>query len=770
MPRKRVWMVAAVLPAAVLLAAVLPRAALAVTDDDVRRAIDRAKEFLINTQGPDGDWPEAKHQFADSACGHTEMALFTLVVMGEHPNREVISKALDAVLARNLTYNYALSFRAMTLARVERKFSSPRRELIRAALKADVAALVDAQGSLGGWTYSKMTSSQQQPIYDFSNTQMVLLALREAAEAGIEIPNTVWQKAQDLFYKRQEQDGGWAYSENTTGPPKTSYGSMTAVGLASIFITSDNLEPARGCPCRGGKSAATTGEVDRRIDAALGWLEKRFVPLGNPGWTEQEKALIPYWLYAVERVGGTAGYKYFGTHDWFKEGAELVLKYQGPDGSWGRSIPETCFTTLFLFKGRAPILFNKLQFKGDWNMHRRDIANLTAYFERIKEQPFHWQTVSLQGPVEELHDAPILYITAESIPTMSNTEKAKLRRFTDTGGTILFEASCGNPDVRRWFATFAKSVWPEWTLKTLPQDHATYSEPYVLKPRPQIWGLSDDLRTFLFYARDDVSCSWTVRAFAGKEYLFHWGINLVAYATDNGPLRAKLVPYEPAKSDRYATAPTRGPKDTVRVVRVKYAGAWEANRHYRPFDGLARTLLGKAKITLKAEEGGTAPSALGDCDAAYLVGTGALTLPEGEGQALKDYLAKGGWLWAEAAGGSIAFDKALQKLAADLGWELKLLPKEHPLMTGKFKTGVGYDVTKGVQFRRALKTRRTNSPFVDWYGIYQDGKLVGVYSPLDLLFSATGYEAYGCLGYETPDAVAAATNVIVYLTDRAATK
>jgi hypothetical protein len=143
MPRKRVWMVAAVLPAAVLLAAVLPRAALAVTDDDVRRAIDRAKEFLINTQGPDGDWPEAKHQFADSACGHTEMALFTLVVMGEHPNREVISKALDAVLARNLTYNYALSFRAMTLARVERKFSSPRRELIRAALKADVAALVD---------------------------------------------------------------------------------------------------------------------------------------------------------------------------------------------------------------------------------------------------------------------------------------------------------------------------------------------------------------------------------------------------------------------------------------------------------------------------------------------------------------------------------------------------------------------------------------------------------------------------------------------------
>ena len=764
--------VLAALAAVLLAATVCPRAALAVTDDDVRKSIDRAKEYLINSQGRDGTWPEMQYGNADLPCGHTEMALYTLAVIGEHPNHEVMSKAIDAVLGRKTTFNYAIAFRAMALAHLQNKFSPARRELIRAALKQDVAQLVDAQGSLGGWSYAKATSSKAMPIYDFSNTQLVILALREAALAGVEIPSSTWQKAQDLFYKQQKADGGWAYSENTTGQgvPTTSYGSMTAVGLASIYITSDNLEPGRGCPCKMGVSTKVSGEVDRRMDDALAWLEKNFSPMGNPQRPDMNNSLFPYWLYAAERVGGSAGYKYFGNHNWFKEGAEAVIKFQGPDGSWAGRIPETCFSTLFLFKGRAPVLFNKLQFKGEWNAHRRDIASLTGYFERVKEQPFHWQIVGLQGPVEELHDAPILYISAESVPTLTDPDKEKLRHFTDTGGTILCEASCGSPKVRMWLTKLAKDLWPDWPLKSLPQDHPVYADPYTLKVHPDLWGANDGMRTFLFFAHDDVSCSWNVKAFAGKEHLFQLGVNIVAYATDHSPLRAKLEPWEPAKSERYVTAPTHGPKDAVRVARVKYEGGWNVGRNYRPFERLTKMLLEKAKITLKTEEDGVAPSALGDADAAYLVGAGPVVLADAEQQALKDYVTKGGWLWAEAAQGSLVFDKAFQKLAADLGWELKLLPADHPLMTGKFTTAAGFNVAKGVQFRRALKMRRTSSPFADFFGIYQDGKLVGVYSSLDLMFSTTGYEAYGCLGYQTPDAVAAATNLVVFLTDRAADK
>ena len=67
-------------------------------------------------------------------------------------------------------------------------------------------------------------------------------------------------------------------------------------------------------------------------------------------------------------------------------------------------------------------------------------------------------------------------------------------------------------------------------------------------------------------------------------------------------------------------------------------------------------------------------------------------------------------------------------------------------MTGQFKTALGYDLTKGVQFRRSLKLLRQGKPSAQLEGIYQDGKLVGLYSPFDVVFSSTPYEAYGCKG------------------------
>jgi len=761
------------LVAAVAATALVPPAAFAVTDDDVLKAIERGKEFLIGLQHPDGSWPEVKFETAPTPCGHTEMALFTLVAIGLHPNRETVAKGLDAVIARKLDYNYAIAFRTMALARLQNTFAADKRDLIRAALKSDAMWLMRTQGEMGGWSYDTTKQAHRLGPYDLSNAQMTILALREATLAGIEVPNAIWKNAQDLYCRAQFTDGAWDYREAKYLAPNSTkgYGSMTAAGLASLFITSDNLDPGRGCPCKNGVSNKTVSDLDRKIDSALDWMEKNFDAAGNPkakNWGKE--GFFPYWLYSVERVGAAAGYKYFGQRNWYKEGADMIVNCQRPDGAWMGGlgpVADTCFCLLFLYKGRAPILFNKLQYKGDWNLHRRDIANLTAYSERVKEQPFHWQIVKLSAPLAELHDAPILYITAEAPPPFTEGEREKLRAFTDTGGTILFEASCGNPVARRWFIQFAKQVWPEWPLKTIGPEHPTYCDPYALKQRPEIMGIHDGVRTMVFFAVEDVSCQWTTKALAGREYLFQWGVNLFTYATDHQPLRAKLSATEPTKADRYTATPRKGAKDTLQVARLKYDGAWNVGRNYRLFDNLASRLSKNAGITLKVEEDGLKAADLGARDAAYLTGAGPITLAEAERDALKQYLAKGGFLWAEAAGGSAAFDQAMKTLAGEAGWELKLLTAEHPLMTGKFKTGVGFSLTAGVQFRQALRMRRLTRPCADFFGIYQDGKLVGVYCPFDVLYSATGYEAYGCLGYLPPDALAAATNMAVFLTDRA---
>jgi hypothetical protein len=734
----------------------------AITDDDVVKAIEKGKAYLISLANPDGSFSKS---FDVIPVGERSVLFYmTLAYLGEPPSREYMAKGLDYLLRIDVMKDlgnrqgYSVPIHIMGLSYVYNKVPPNKRTAIRLKIQEDLMYLIRGQATNGGWRYGLKGGAD----YDFSVTQWPILAMREANLVGIEFPTDCLVKARELYFKGQNPDGGWAYQ---TG---NSYGSMTAAGLASLFIITDVLDPASGCPCTGGKTRRHDLEAERRMESALGWLGKNFAAPGSPRGPNDPPEFNLYGLYCAERVGIAGGYKYFGDHNWYKEGAENLVKNQGPDGAWNNQI-DTCFALLFLYKGRAPILFNKLKFDGTWNAHRRDMANLVGFVEREKEQPFHWQIVELKAPLDELHDAPILYITPESIPQFSDTDKKKLRAYTDTGGTVLFEASCGNPQVRKWFQNFAKEIWPEWTLKPLGPDHPSYSDPNPLERRPEVLGLDDGMRTFLFYSMDDVSCPWQTKAYTAREYLFKWGINLFTYAMDRAPLRAKLAPPEAPKADRYATPLKAGAKNALRLVRLKYDGPWMTNRNYSGFERIAAALQKRAAVALKVDDAGVAPSALGDQEVAYLVGnTKEITLADADKQALKAYLAKGGFLWAEGAGGSIAFGDAVKQLATDLGWELKPLRRSDPILTGKFKAAVGYDLTNGVQFRRVLKVDRASQAYAPLDGIYQDGKLVGVYSPLDVVFSVTPYEAYGNRGYESADALAVAANIVVYLTDRAA--
>jgi len=739
--------------AAGLAGAVAAQPAGAVTDREIVEAIEKGQKWLINQRGGDGVWPEGQRR------GERPMAVFTLVYTGIHPNKEALGRGMDALLATpDLNQTYAVSMRCMAYAYLQRKLSGKKRDLVRKAMKQDARWLVEAQGSHGGWNYTSLGGSGGR--YDFSNTQMAMLALREAALAGCEIPQITWKRAQDLYFNNQCQDGGWKYQ----GKGPTGYGSMTAAGLASIFITMDNLNLASGCPCRGGRSRRAGEEFERRADAALAWLEKHFQPNTNPGKGGGWKN---YWLYAVERVGIAAGYKYFGKHNWFEEGAGHLIKAQKGNGSWG-DIPKTCFAILFLHKGRSPVVFNKLEFDGVWNAHRRDIANLTSYFRKMKEQMLQWQIVSLKAPVSELHDAPVLFITAESVPKFSDEDKKKLRTFTDTGGTILFEASCGNRAVRTWAPDFFDEVWPEWPLKPLGPEHGSYKDPHRLQRRPEILGKHDGMRTFLFYAMDDISCPWQLKAFAGREYLFQWGINLHAYATDRSPLRAKLAARFEKEKDRYPDKAHPGARKSLKVVRLEYGNpGWLTNRNYGCWDRVQAYVEKKAGVSLTVNEEGTAPGALGDADVAYLTGPGNIPLAEDQKQALKAYLQKGGFLWAEASGGSAAFTGAFRKLCLQMGLTFKRIPQTEPILNGRFDGPAnGYSLISGVKFKRSLQIARLGRKHAELMGVYDGDNLVGVFSPFDILFSMTGYNAYRCRGYEAQDARALAANIVLYLTQR----
>ncbi|HUU10310.1 MAG TPA: DUF4159 domain-containing protein [Phycisphaerae bacterium] len=778
MTRRSKGAFAAVMAACLLAAAALraeePKPAPApkpITDVEVSRAIELGRQYLVRQAKPDGSFATG-----NMAGGLSALTFMTLAYMGEHPNREHMDKGLTYLmdLGADVSFHdrqgYAVPIRVMGLSYVYKKLLGGGRRFVQMKAKEDIMRMQMGQATGGGWRY-KLAGGNE---YDFSVTQWPILAMRDAERAGIEFPDPTkhLQKALDLYLRHQHEEGGWYYQGKAKGT-----GSMTAAGLASLFIIADFLEPGSGCPCsRTGTSPRTATKTERAMDAALGWLSKHFDAKKNPeadGRTGAGNRL--YWLYCVERVGIAAGYKYFGTHDWYKEGVAEIIRQQGKNGSWGQ-LDNTCFALLFLYKGRAPILFNKLKFGDDktvWNAHRRDIANLTHYIEQTKEQMFHWQIVELKAPLEELHDAPILFITPETVPEFPPEQMKKLRDFTDTGGTILFEASCGNPPVRKWFIDFVARVWPEWKIARLGKDHGVWGAFNKMKARPEILGVSDGVRTSVFYSPDDISCAWQTRAFTQKMYLFNWGINLYTYATDGAPLRAKLAGREPPKSDRYAGPVKAGPRKTVTIARVKYGGNWEAGANYRGFAGIAKHVKAKADITLDVREpkeapftdGGTEIKDLAAGQVAYLAGSQDFALTADEKKGLKKYLDDGGFLLIESVTGALAFDQAVRKLATEMGWQLKLLAGTHPLLHGRMDGGAeGYNLTAGVEYRKALRQdgmlgRRP--PRFD--GIYVGDKLVGLYSPVDMVFSTTDYEAHLCRGYKTEDAIAVATNLVLYL-------
>jgi hypothetical protein len=347
----------------------------------INAAIDRGVGHLKRAQSADGSWSGSFGR-----AGQTSLALFTLLSSGVRKDDPAVQKAAaflaklpagkgtiadvqaDRPPALRMTYAHALLVMALTELDPDR---------YKKAIRRSVSTLVSGQKSSGQWAY---LISMGGPLDggDNSNTQFALLALRRAARAGFRVPKQVWQRSYRHFERTLRKDGGWGYG--CPGSLEGTYGSMTAVGVASLVICKAMLLGEEDAP---GFAYKRIREVAR----GLVWLEDGFAADRHPGIAAVKPGGMPdppggmrvpggfgispqtfqyYWLYSAERVGMLLGLKYLGSHDWYREGAEWLLKEQRADGGWvnaaGSMIaPEpplaaTCFSLLFLKKATLPVV------------------------------------------------------------------------------------------------------------------------------------------------------------------------------------------------------------------------------------------------------------------------------------------------------------------------------------------------------------------------------------------------------------------------------
>jgi hypothetical protein len=212
---------------------------------DVREIYDRGLQFLITTQGENGDWPSGGQQ----GPGITGMSLMVLLASGEDPNFGLYSNNVRRALRNIITQQsastgiignsmYHHGFAMLALAEAYGAVddgnmwngNETNRRSIGQALELAVRGAITAQNKnqMGGWRYTPDSRDA-----DTSVSGAVLVGLLAARNAGIEIPDESIEKAIKYYTQMTSDAGQVAYAGGFGGFDE----SLARVSIATLVYS-----------------------------------------------------------------------------------------------------------------------------------------------------------------------------------------------------------------------------------------------------------------------------------------------------------------------------------------------------------------------------------------------------------------------------------------------------------------------------------------------------------------------------------------------------
>jgi Domain of unknown function (DUF4159) len=737
--------------------------------DQIQAAIEKAKVCLIKQQRADGSWDDpatmldAKGGPTHTWGGYTALATYSLLASGYDPQSDQIKHAVAWLEKCQMKSVYCIGVRMQVWllmyenADINDKNS---RSHFEGLAEKDADFLIknlNTTGPFAGlWAYFGKADR-----IDHSVSQYGVLGLWAAAQMGGEIPQKTWLLLDKAWRDGQYEDGGWSYGSapNNEGNEvgwRAVHAAMTAAGIASLFITQEYANPTAGLACEG-------DIANDNIDNGLRWMTKNF-----------DSANDMYTFYGIERIGVASGYKYFGKTDWFARISTSLVHSQGADGNWpygvggvGPSVG-TSFGILFLARGGAPVMMNKLDYsdaqghkgvEANWNERPRDAFNLARWTGvEAEADNLNWQVVNLQVSVDDLHDAPILYMAGNKIIKLAPADEDKLKQFVEEGGMIVGNADCGSEAFARSFEKLGEKLFHKYEFKDLGRDDLIYTGETYRKMRGHqtIRVLDNGVRKIMaLFPTGDPARYWQQNATLTHTDAFQIGSDVFQYATDIKGLRKK--------GDTYIVKDeSNTPSKKIAVARLMVGenpdpepGGWRrlsAILHNAPFD------LG---VTVTPVQPGDVLA--GNYQVVHLTGTTAFKLDAAEQGIIKDFVNKGGTLIIDAAGGSGVFadsaESALNEMfpveaAKGLARPLEL---ENPIYNVPNAT-----ITK-VDYRRFAERNLLGSPKAPHIrGIEINKRLAIFYSREDLSAGMVGEQVDGIYGYDPVTATALMRNLVLY--------
>lgn len=716
--------------------------AAAPSDERIDRAVAAAQRFLLSRIGNDG---RAVGETDPNNCrygGRTALLAQALLWARTDPaENEKLARSIEWLGRARLSGTYAVAARAGVWGLLDDANSIER-------LKRDAVWLIRAANVRGAYTYTSSEGLSEQR-WDNSNSQFALLGISAAIQRGLEIPPAYLRRVERHWLDTQQADGGWGYLINPVTGKARSYGSMTAAGLASLYVCLDQLHGEAFLRCAAKDESKAAGR-------AIEWLGQHFDARENPRKGVQ---WYVYWLYSAARAGISGGHRYFGGHDWFAEGAAALLGIQNPDGSFGYGdrVAETAFAMMFLIRGQGRALVSKLQYRGRWNPRPRDAANLARWMGRQFERPMIWQIVGMNSPLAHWSEAPVLYISGAGAMEIDAPGIEKLRRFVQRGGTILSEAACGSGDFTIDISRLYAKMFPGYPLIRLPAGHAVYSAYYKpeqsggASPGGALFGVTNGVRLLAVHSPQELSLTLQTGPRETSLPIFRRTANVWAYATGQTMVRPR--------GDAWPEPSDANCEHVVRVARL----AHKANCDPEPlaWERFARRARGKLRLDVQVSP--PMPIAKLDANAwpvAHITGTDMLKLSAPEKVALTKFFADGGTLIGDAAGGSSLFAKSFAQQVGPLagGDNAGRLAQDHAV----YKAGPHPIERVRYNSQYAMTLGETERTIPQLQAVFKGDRPVILFSEQDITSGLLGVATFGLKGYSPDSAERLMTNMLFY--------
>ena len=748
--------------------------------DQVRKSIERGVDYLLSRQdAKTGRWRGGlESRFPGGVTGLSTLALLNA---GVEPNHPKVAKAIESLIAvpQDRLMNYVCALRLMVLTTAD-----PKGKLYSREINRDVNWLIERQvirgNNLGGWYYPLGRSNGA----DGSNSQFALLALHEAKRAGADIPRVVWERAVQYWARSQGADrqrrgrsfGGFSYTASSGGGNAATL-SMTCAGISSLIIAHENLADADDFIRNGNVVCCKPLDDLQMIEDGIQWLSNKFQASRNDF----------YYLYSLERAGRLSGRRFFGPHDWYRAGAQRLLKLQKSGGEWkGRMHSEndpvvaTSFALLFLAKGKRPIAIGKFKFgvANDWNRHPQGVHYLTRELENQWKQKLNWQTIDgNDATVADLMETPVLFISGRDQLDLTDAQKRTLKEYVESGNFIFAEAnqgnSCGNNVAfDRKFRALMTEIFPDTPLEPLSKTHPIWNSHFGIVPDPEwpIFGLQACCRTSVVYVPRSLSGHWQLNRSALLDQIAARPKEQISYATELG---VNVISYATGRQLRDKLDLPNYDENTVSVLTNRALVLPKLNHRGGSDDApnAWRNVLRRAnEIGLTAEMDkkliDADPDQLFDHPFVFLHGRSRLQFTEKERKSLSQFLAGGnrGFLFADSICTSKQFTKdfkyEMERVLPSV--ELKPIAADHPMFTSKYG-GFNIDTVTITKPNRNVDggfERRQVKP--QFLGMEINDRLVVVFSPFDLSCALENATVSHCEGYTRQDAIRLALNVLLY--------